>query len=313
MIRYAKPSIHHDDLTALDIQTESCDIGPGKKVEEFEWALQERLGAKHVTVVDSCTSALYLSFRTLKSSRVTLPIMTYAAVPQAALSAGKEDIVFVDHDAPADVTLLYGGEPPKEPLGKIVDAAHAFPHYTKGPIWCYSFGPIKNLTCGQGGAIATDNSAVAERVREWRNLGMKDGQVWAKGCLRHTMPDINAALGLAQLERFNEMQTRRWEIASIYNERLRVRKPEPTPGHSWHLYVVHVPRRDHVRETLRAAGIETQVHYPLLTDSPAFWDFPRAEHPNATAWSRSCLSLPMHPDLSDDDVNLVCDTLEKAL
>ena len=201
---------------------------------------------------------------------------------------------------------------------------------------CYSFYATKNLPIGEGGAITTTDGDLAERFRRMRLHGMS-GDAWRRyhrsGSWRYTVADsgmkanftdIQAAIGRAQLQSLSRWQYRRAEIAARYDALLAdvtglQLPPRPLDDlHAWHLYIVRVSAefgtpRDDVVDALSAAGIGTSVHFIPVHHQPYFRDLLGADEcasmPVADAVFPQLLSLPLHPGLSDQDVEQVCEAL----
>jgi perosamine synthetase len=230
------------------------------------------------------------------------------------------------------------------PVDTIVeDAAHSLGATIGGrPVGadaraaCFSFYATKNLPIGEGGAITTTDGDLADRFRRMRLHGMS-GDAWKRyhksGSWRYTVADsgmkanftdIQAAIGRAQLQALSRWQYRRAEIAARYDALLAdvpgLRLP-PRPLddlHAWHLYIIRVSGeygtpRDEVVEALSAAGIGTSVHFIPVHHQPYFRDLLGADEcahlPVADAVFPELLSLPLHPGLSDADVERICETL----
>ncbi|MCC6164163.1 MAG: DegT/DnrJ/EryC1/StrS aminotransferase family protein [Acidobacteria bacterium] len=218
----------------------------------------------------------------------------------------------------------------------VEDAAHAFGSNrsgralgTIGDAGCYSFDPIKTITCGEGGAIVTASDALAARLRPARTLGIS-----ADGWRRHTgaaawaytveshgwrahMPDINAAIGLTQLSRLPDFRARRQAIVSRYDSALaRVRgltpvtRPHPDACPFTYTVRVHDGRRDDLMAWLRARDIGTSVEYIPNHLQPAFAAF-RTPLPATEQVFTDILSLPLYSDLVDEDVDLVVSAIHE--
>ena len=261
---------------------------------------------------------------------------------QARERAGGVDAMVVLHFAghPAPVRSL--AEAAGLPLERVIeDAAHAVGTWVdEEPVGnisaatCFSFYATKNLPIGEGGMITTGSPTVAERVRKMRLHGMSrdawkrylPGNSWRYevDCagLKANMTDIQAAIGLAQLTKFSDWQQRRWELADRYDHQLFAvpgiaRPARPARGlHAWHLYVIKVdPRRvgigrDEFMEELTDLGIGTSVHFIPAHHQPYFrrllGEEIRDSFPMADSVFDRILSLPLHPGLSDSDVDRVC-------
>lgn len=168
----------------------------------------------------------------------------------------------------------------------------------------FSFYPTKNLgALGDGGAIITGDAAVADRVRRLRNGGQTDRYHHVEAGINSRLDEMQAAILRARLPRLSALTARRRALAAEYRRRLpeSIRPvPEYDPGHVYHLFPVRTPDRDGLQAHLRAAGIETLIHYPVpLPAQQAFAAFTPAACPAAARLARDVLSLPLHPRLDE--------------
>ena len=202
-----------------------------------------------------------------------------------------------------------------------------------GDIACFSFDGVKNITSGEGGCVVTDDAEVLRRVRDARLLGVEndtsarfegrrswDFDVRAQGW-RYHMSDIMAALGRVQLGRRAELADRRQALARAYLARLRGQQ-RITPvlasvdgviPHIFPVRIADLADRDVLRTTLREAGIETGVHYRPNHTLTYFARPGALPLPVTDRVYTELLTLPLHPDLTDDDVEFVCNRLLAAL
>ncbi|HYC54783.1 MAG TPA: DegT/DnrJ/EryC1/StrS family aminotransferase [Candidatus Binatia bacterium] len=227
----------------------------------------------------------------------------------------------------------------------IEDAAHALPATYKGrtigsigTATAFSFYAGKNLTTGEGGAITTNDPALNDALRIRRLHGISR-DAWkrytAEGSwyyeveqlgFKYNMTDINAAIGLHQLERLGELQERRKRIIALYEECLEgvpgiIRPKAPTDGESaWHLYVVRIDperltvTRNQVIEMLKADNIGTSVHFIPAHLHPLYQQrlgCTREDFPNATRLYEASISLPLFPDMEEQDVRDVARSLDR--
>ena len=228
----------------------------------------------------------------------------------------------------------------KNKLRVIEDAAHAFGTKYKnkrigsiGDITCFSFDGIKNITSGEGGCIVTDDVEVLARIRDARLLGVeKDterrytGQrswefnVTAQGW-RYHMSNIMAAIGLEQMKRFPEMASVRQCLAKYYDQLLHGHPRISLMHHDYnsvvpHIYVVRIQgltNRKALQESLQAQGIQSGIHYQPNHQLSFFSDPAAAPLPVTNAVYPEMLTLPLHADLTKQDVYYVCSKLKKLL
>jgi perosamine synthetase len=183
---------------------------------------------------------------------------------------------------------------------------------------CFSFYPSKNLTVfGDGGCVATDNAAIAERVRMLRNHGRKDKYTHEFPGYNLRFNEIQAAVGREQLRTLDENVRLRRQVAAWYHENLS-RVPglllpsEVDPAtHAYHLFVVQLDDRDGAAAFLKKRGIATGIHYPVPNHRQPALNFLEKKTllPKTEQAAARILSLPMHPHLSRSEVDMVSQTL----
>jgi UDP-4-amino-4,6-dideoxy-N-acetyl-beta-L-altrosamine transaminase len=213
---------------------------------------------------------------------------------------------------------------------------------------CFSFHPVKAIAMGEGGAITTNSSVVAERCRRLRNHGMSkvperfENRELAFSADHSVNPwyyevddisfnfrasDINCALGLSQLSKLNRLLSARRNLMAHYQRRLASLPPEirltpPIAGvePGWHLCPILVDfealgiDRFTLMRRLKERGVGTQVHYLPVNLHPFFRKrYGEIDLPGAMAYYRRTLSLPLFPGMSEGDVEWVVDALEKSI
>jgi dTDP-4-amino-4,6-dideoxygalactose transaminase len=233
-------------------------------------------------------------------------------------------------------------------IAVVEDAAHAFPSRwdgrmigSFGKITCFSFYANKTITTGEGGMLVTDDEAVYQRVKTMRLHGI-DRDVWdrftsdrpsweydvvAPG-FKYNLPDLAAAIGLAQLERADEFRRERERCARYY-----LRNLSNVPGldlpkvgvelqdHAWHLFPVILNEdatvsRNQFIGILSERGIGTSVHYKPLHRMTYYrhrYGLRPEEFPDAERIWKGCVSLPIYPTLSDGDLEYICETAKQTL
>jgi dTDP-4-amino-4,6-dideoxygalactose transaminase len=225
----------------------------------------------------------------------------------------------------------------------IEDAAHApgaswrgRPCGAIGGVGCFSFFSNKNLPVGEGGMIVTSDDELAARLRLLRSHGMTT-LTWARHRghatsydvltqgFNYRLDEIHAAVGLHQLRALPARNAARGRLAAAYADALHDRagivvpfvhpRADADPAH--HIAVVCLPQRadrDDVRAALQKAGIQTSVHYPPIHTFTAYADLPRRRAlPRTDEISSRILTLPLHPGLGDEDVELVTTSLLEAV
>ena len=182
---------------------------------------------------------------------------------------------------------------------------------TIGVAGAFSFYPTKNLgALGDGGAVVTRDAALADRIRVLRNGGQRGRYDHDQFGVNSRLDEIQAAVLRARLPHLKAWTSRRRHLAARYRTGLRGTgvevPPECDAGHVYHLFVVRVSDRDRFQRQLAADGIETLVHYPMpIPRQQAFAHTAPADCPIAARVCAEVLSLPLHPRLSDDDLDCV--------
>ncbi|WP_299442813.1 DegT/DnrJ/EryC1/StrS aminotransferase family protein [uncultured Phycicoccus sp.] len=232
---------------------------------------------------------------TTGSTRAMIPVHLYGhPAPMGALLAlAREQRLLVIEDA----AQAHGASIGQAPVGTFGDAA------------VFSFYPTKNMTTGEGGMVTVADPGVARKVRLLRNQGMEVRYRNEIAGLNNRMTDLNAAIGRVQLTKVDAWTERRRTNASYYDEHLRgVTTPRRADGvgHVYHQYTVAVPSdRDRFAADLQDRyGVETGVFYPVPVHRlPAF--AVDADLPATDRAAAHCLSLPVHPALSEADLHCV--------
>jgi dTDP-4-amino-4,6-dideoxygalactose transaminase len=226
----------------------------------------------------------------------------------------------------------------------LEDAAHAFPAQcgpltvgSIGDVTCFSFYANKTITTGEGGMLTTNDESIARRVKVMRLHGI-DRDVWRRFTsasssweydvvapgYKYNMPDINAAIGLAQLENAWQMRADRQRCAEFYMRRLAglpgidlPRIHVPFKDHAWHLFALILRPgakvgRNRLIELLAERGVGASVHYKPLHRMSYYRDHYKlhpANFPEAERIWRGCVSLPIYPTLTQDELEYIGDTL----
>ncbi len=238
--------------------------------------------------------------------RVVMPVDLYglpADYAAIAKVAARHDMVVL-----ADAAQSFGGGTGNRRVGALA------------PISATSFYPTKPLGCyGDGGAILAESADLAEAVRMIRSHGRAGtgDEAMVLG-LTGRLDTIQAAVLLSKLDVFDDEIDRRRAIAERYSAALGdlVNTPKIPEGYqsAFALYTIRVPHRDRMRESLEAMGIGTGLFYRLaLHHHPAFREYDGRSMPVSEMLAREVLSLPMHPDLTDAEVDRVVDCVRAAI
>jgi dTDP-4-amino-4,6-dideoxygalactose transaminase len=335
------------------------DFIMGRAVDAFERSFATYAGAKHCIGVASGTDALHLILRALgigAGDEVILPANTFIATAQAVWCCGATPVL-VDCDLatatidpaaveaaitprtrammpvhlygqPADMdTLLALAQ--RRGLRVIEDAAQAHgaayrgrPCGSMGIAAAFSFYPGKNLGAyGDGGAITTNDDALAGELRLLRNWGSTVKYVHARMGFNSRLDTVQAAVLNVKLPHLDAWNARRNELANVYRAALAgcpalaiVEKASWTSKHAYHLFVVRTLRggRDAILKELQGKGIGAGIHYPIaIHQQGAFKEIAStpASFPNTERLASEIFSLPLCPDLRDDEARTVIDAL----
>jgi dTDP-4-amino-4,6-dideoxygalactose transaminase len=192
---------------------------------------------------------------------------------------------------------------------------------TLGDITCFSLYPTKNLgVCGDGGVMTTSNPYLAERLLVLRNHGRKSGYEYECYGLNSRLDAVQAMIATEKLHSLDVWNTRRREIAHIYTNRLKniptIKTPvEKTGYHVYHQYCIEVANRDQLKKHLEEKNIGTNIFYPKSLNQIPYLN--QAEEykthcPIAEQLPKTILALPIWPELTDEEVNYICDCIEET-
>jgi len=365
MLRLSSPRFSEEAIKAVEAVLRTGMLVQGEWVGRFESAVAEYLGVPHVVAVSSGTAALHLALLGAglrPGDEVIVPAFTFPATANAVVVAGGRPVL-VDigpHDLCLDVQRIETALTPRtraimpvhefgqsadmdgisaiasrHGLIVIEDAACAFGTRlggravgTLGSCGCFSFHPRKAITTGEGGAISTQDSDLATRLRELRNHGIRpsaDGPDFVAAGLNYRLTEFQAALGFHQLPEFEAGIERRIQQARMYREHLAgipgLETPADIPGRravyqTYHVILPqHVQRRD-VIAALRQRGIESNLGAQALNCLSFFrrhYGYTPESCPVATRAFHYGLALPIGPHCTDDDIVMVAEALRRVL
>lgn len=295
--------------------------GMGPKVKELENKWAKKCGAKYAVAVNSCTAALDIAVRIIPlQSPVTVSPFTFVSSALAPLNAGFQvELVDIDPKSfctpEADIQVMYAGNISGHSRSGIYDMAHCGGGKHLGLVSCWSFHAVKNLPAGDGGMLTMNDPELYRRAKAlswcgidkstWERSGKKyawDYDITEPGLKCH-MNDITAAIALCQLEELEEGNAWRKKIAEWYDEMLPEWIERPFRSSTWHLYTIRVPRRNELFDFLGENGINCGVHYKPLYKYPIFNQEPL---PVTEEVFNEIISLPIHRNLTESDVEKVC-------
>jgi dTDP-4-amino-4,6-dideoxygalactose transaminase len=361
VIKVSRGCLGAEELAAVKEAFDYGYFGLAHKVDEFEDGLKRFLGAPFVVACMTGTAALHLALDVAgvgAGDEVLVPSLTFLACFQAIAATGAHpvacdvlpDTLLLDMaDAERRVTprtraimpVHYGGAPcdmdavfalaKRHGLRVVEDAAHALGSSYQGrrigsfgDLTCFSFDSIKNITCGEGGAVVCRDQATSDLLRQKRLLGMhrqkQTATAWkergsafevATRGFRYHMSNINGAIGVEQLKKIGAFVARRQEMCRRYDAAFRSLSGLTLLGADYdqvapHIYVVRVGggRRDALMGFLKDRDIETGLNY-VPNHLHALFRHDGPPLPQTDAAYREILTLPLHCGLSDADVDTV--------
>ena len=222
----------------------------------------------------------------------------------------------------------------KHNLKIVEDAAHAIGSEYKGKkVGCceysdmvvFSFHPVKTITTAEGGAVVTNNKELYEKLCAYRSHGMhKDGEMantWEYEMrelgYNYRMTDVQSALVIPQLKRLDEFKKRRREIVDFYNKNLNIEHliEKDFSNACFHLYPILIENRKDFYFKARQKGLFLQVHYIPVHTQPYYKNlgYKMGDYPKAEEYYRKCISLPLYPDLKDEDLIEITKRIKELL
>lgn len=374
VLPYGRQNIDDQDIAAVAEVLRSDWLTTGPKVPEFEAAFAEYVGAQYAVAVSNGTAALHAAMHALgigPGDEVIVTPMTFAASANCVLYQGATP-VFADVDpdtllidpaqveakitprTKAIVTVDYTGQPcdydalyaiaEHHGLAIVDDACHAVGGSYKGravgtlaDLNTFSLHPVKHFTTGEGGLITTDNEALAQRMRVFRNHGITTDhrQRSESGGFFYEMVDLGynyritdfqCALGLSQLRKLPASVQKRQALATMYKAALDTidyitpLQVRDEVSHAYHLYMVQFDldklnmSRAEVFKALRAENIGVNVHYIPVHLHPYYRQTLGTHEglcPVAEAAYERLVTLPMFPEMTEADVDDVVSAIQK--
>ena len=352
-------------------------LSTGSKVAEFEIQLSKILNVPYVAALSSGTAALHLAIEAsgdFKNVEIITTPCTFVATVEAIMLAGAK-VVLADIGSdtlnisaeyaarkiskktkaivPVDIAGLpadYGGLRKlckAHSLKLISDSAHALGSKYKNKTMpeladfsAYSFYPTKNLTSAEGGAVASKNKKLIEKVRLLSRHGLTSNAFqrqksggWSYDVpvfgYKANMSDIHAALGIGELKNFEKNQKKRARLAGRYLQNLSqqsdyIKLPRITNNvrHSWHLFIIQLNLdrskidRNKVISEMSKLGVQCGLHYQPIFELSYYrqaLNLKASDFPNAAKAGKSVVSLPLHTLLTMSDIDYVCECLSAVL
>lgn len=371
-VEFYRHNIGKEEISDVNKVLASIFLTTGPATLKFEKKFAEYLNCKFVVGVSSCTAALFLSLKAYNigpgDEVITTP-MTFIATPNSIIQAGATP-VFVDIEestANIDANLienaitkktkaimpvhLYGQMCDMKKIRKIADkykliviedAAHAIEAKRDGvrvgqlgDAACYSFYATKNITCGEGGAISTNNEKIADKLKKLRMHGMNKGAAdrytgkyvhWDMEIFgyKSNMDDIHAALLLNQLKKIDKFCEKREKISQLYekafkdNNNIKLLKIVQNSKSSRHLFTIQVApeKRDEILHKLQNLNVGVAVNYRavhLLKYYREKFRYKDDSFPIAEQIGNSTITLPLYPKLKKKEIDYIIQSTKKAV
>lgn len=367
-IPLARPNITQAEIDAVTAVLRTAHLSLGPKLPAFEAAFADYCGCAHGVAVSSGTAGLYLLARALgigSGDEVITTPFSFVASANCLLMTDATP-VFVDIDPhtwnidPARIEAaitprtrailpvdVFGQPADMDPILEIArrhglkvveDSCEALgsrykerPAGSLGDAGVFGFYPNKQLTTGEGGMIVTDDGELAALCRSLRNQGRDEGGGWlahARLGYNFRLSDLQCALGLAQLQRIDEIIAARTRVYELYckrlvgDSRLALQRVIPEAAMSWFVFVVRLAdvydrsARDRVLEEMRAQGIECSNYFAPIHLQPFYverFGYKEGDFPVCEALAARTIALPFHHELAEEDVDRVCRTLSELL
>jgi len=367
-IPLSRPDITEQEIRAVCEVLRGTHLSLGPKVPAFEHAFARYVGTRRAVAVNSGTSGLFLCLRAMglgPGDEVITTSFTFIASTTCILMVGATP-VFADIDPhslnldPATVEAritprtkailpveVFGNPADMDRISQIAQkhrlavvedscealgsALRGMKAGTFGRMAVFGFYPNKQITTGEGGMIVTDDNGLADLCVSMRNQGRAPGDGWLcheRLGYNFRLSDINAALGLVQLARINQIKAKREQVAQWYQQilsdedRLIVPAAGPDCDMSWFVFVVRLQddftadHRNRVLEQLTCEGIQVGNYFPPVHLQPFMveqFGYKTGDFPITESASARTIALPFHNNLKPEEVAFVCERLRAAM
>ena len=356
-----QPGLHGNEKKyVLDCLDSNWISSKGKYVRQFEESIENYVDGVYATSCSNGTVALHLALLALDigpGDEVIVPAFTYIASVNAIRYVGAEP-VFVDSDpATWNVTAdliedaitaktkaimcvhIYGVPGDLDPIIRLAkeknlkvieDCAEALGSVYKGrhvgvcsDIATFSFFGNKTITTGEGGMVFSKNEELIRKAAHLKNQAVSNTIDYWHDCVGYNfrLTNIASAIGLAQLERVEEILSAKRRLSDSYRRHLEPlglrfqEVPNDCVSSCW-LNVVQLPSYSHVinaKDQLTQAGVEVRPAFPLVSEMPPYKNINSREFPHAKNISQTAICLPSFPDLSDEDVDYICKSISDGI
>ena len=322
----------------------------GESVSKFEEEFATYVDTKYAVSVNSGNSALQMSLMALgisNDSKIVTPtnsfiasancikmVNAYPVLSDIDLKDGSIDIQSVNESVDGIIPVhIYGNpcnfdsvktfaEEQKIPIVEDACQAHGATYKNKkvgglSDVGCFSFYPTKNMTVGgDGGMATTNNEEISQKITSIRDNGRKTRNEFDKLGFTMRLNTVNASIGRVQLRHLDEKNTRRQEIVSIYKKNLveDCILPENEHGRSvYHQIVIRHEKRDEIHKELTDNDIGSAIYYETPIHLQPIYQEYGYKLPNSEKFAKEVLSLPSYPSLSDDEILVISECVNKVL
>ena len=322
----------------------------GESVSKFEEEFAEYTGVKHAVSASSGNSALQISLMALgiaDNSKVVTPTNSFIAsancirmtnahpiLADIDLKDGGIDVSGITQSVDAIIPVhIYGNpcnfdsvkafaEEQKIPIVEDACQAHGAVYKNRkvgslSDVGCFSFYPTKNMTVGgDGGMTTTNNEEIAQKISSIRDNGRKTKNEFDKLGFTMRLNTVNAAIGRIQLKHLDEKNSRRREIVSIYKKNLveDCILPENENGKSvYHQIVIRHSKRNEIRKGLADNDIGSAIYYETPIHLQPIYQEYGYKLPNSEKFSKEVMSLPSYPQLTDEQILVICEHVNKII
>ena len=322
----------------------------GESVSKFEEEFAAYVGTKYAVSVNSGNSALQMSLMALgisNNSKIVTPtnsfiasancikmVNAYPILSDIDLKDGSIDIQSINENVDGIIPVhIYGNpcnfdsvktfaEEQKIPIVEDACQAHGATYKNKkvgglSDVGCFSFYPTKNMTVGgDGGMATTNNEEISQKITSIRDNGRKTRNEFDKLGFTMRLNTVNASIGRVQLRHLDEKNARRREIVSVYKKNLNEDciLPENEYGKSvYHQIVIRHEKRDDIRKELTENDIGSAIYYETPIHLQPIYQEYGYKLPNSEKFAKEVLSLPSYPSLSNDEILVISECVNKAL
>lgn len=368
-IPLSSPDITSKEVELINQVLSTPYLSIGSKIREFEEKIAGYVGTKYAIAVNSGTSALHLCISSLDikdgDEVITTPFSFIASANCILFERAKPVFVDIDRDnlcidvnkieeritgkTKAILPIHVFGHPCRMDkileiarnynLAVIEDACEAIGAEYRGKkagsfgdCGVFAFYPNKQITTGEGGMIVTNDEKIAKLCRSMRNQGRDEKDSWLSYTrlgYNYRMPELSASLGVAQMDRIDEILEKRQRVADFYNKRLSridgVKIPYIASDvkMSWFIYVIRLDEqkfsqgeRDRIIQELGAEGIDCRNYFPPIHLQPFYvemFGYQKGSFPVAEEISGLTIALPFYNNLAEREVDYICHTLENII